>query len=110
MSADQIVADLLSKEFDDETKEGILNDFHAPPGSDRYKAFGYAFMRGEFGRWIRNSYGLWRADNPHVEVNPPPNAQNIIDHPLFPDNYSGMIIERFVEAFKKKHKSGFSLP
>jgi hypothetical protein len=44
------------------------------------------------GMMMRNYYGLWHKENPFVYLNPPPNADGIIDHPMFPDNISGRII------------------
>lgn len=45
------------------------------------------------GMRLRNRFGLWRADNPHVKLEAEPNAQGIVDHPKFPDNLSGDILE-----------------
>lgn len=104
MSADEIVADLLTKEFDKETTRALLDDFVPPPDADRITAICFHFAHSEFSRWIRNAYGLWDESNPHVLVNAPPNSEGIIDHPLFPDNFSGMIEDRFIAAFKEKYR------
>lgn len=44
------------------------------------------------GTSVRNRFGLWDPDNPHVVLNPPPNAEGIIDHPNFPDQMSHRIL------------------
>jgi hypothetical protein len=46
------------------------------------------------GRWVRNRFGLWRPDNPHTQLDPPPSdLTGLVDHPRFPDNLSGAIME-----------------
>ncbi len=58
LSPDEIVADLFHKTYDEETKIMILNNFDAPKDVSRDEMFAYAFGRMEFGRWVRNIYGL----------------------------------------------------
>lgn len=104
MNEDEILANMIansSLSFDQETIAIIRNDFKPLPDMDNYHAIGCVFMFSEFGRWLRNSYGLWAADNPHTLLNPEPNDQNIIDHPLFPDNFSGRIMDRFITHLKQ---------
>lgn len=108
MSSDQIVADLLSRKFDEESANLILSGFDPMTGTDKTERMYIAFARDNFGRQIRNSYGLWNEMNPHVVQNPEPNERGIVDHPLFPDNLSGAIMDRFIEQFKTKH-SGYEL-
>lgn len=64
----------------------------APHRPDHEGCLHYAGMS------IRNYYGLWDKKNPYTLINPPPNAEGIIDHPLHPDNLSGRIIDRVRKA------------
>ena len=110
MSAHEIVADLLSKTYPEDTMQAFLSDFKPPQGCDRDEAIAYVFFHQSFGRFIRNTYGLWNDKNPHIVLNPAPNAKGIIDHPLFPDNYSGDIMDKFIARLKQKHKkAGFEI-
>ena len=96
MNEDQILADLSNRITDPETLDVIRSNFTPKPNADQAEAFSVVYAATELGRWNRNSYGLWREDNPYTLVNPEPNEDGIIDHPLHPDNLSGRIIDRFV--------------
>ncbi len=109
MSADEIVADLLSREYDEESTQLLLSNFDISLGEDEIHRICIVFARSSFGRMIRNSYGLWSDQNPHVILNPDANAQGIVDHPLHPDNFSGAVMDRFIEAFQQK-RGCFTLP
>ena len=129
MTVDQIIADLLSQPFDEVVTAAILNDFKPPPienhaahmahcdlepyegickyGDDancpalideNMRTLHHHFAQESLLRWIRNSYGLWSKANPHVVLDP------ALDDPLFPDNLSAMIYERFAQVFKRKHR------
>lgn len=45
------------------------------------------------GQAIRNRFGLWAEDNPHVVLDPEPNADGVVDHPNHPDQASFRIIQ-----------------
>lgn len=106
MDRDQILHHLFTTGvIDPASRDLIRNNFEHPPGdeADAARAFGLnigAFERDSFGRWIRNSYGLWDPQNPHVVRDPEPNPDGVIDHPLFPDNFSGSIIDDFVSLLR----------
>lgn len=62
-----------------------------------------------FGRWIRNSCGLWLDENPHttikwaVERADPENTKHGFDaSPSHPDNYSGRVINRFAAWLRRR--------
>ncbi|QIG71664.1 hypothetical protein EVB94_193 [Rhizobium phage RHph_TM40] len=76
--------------------------FEPPADATSETKYEYHLAKIGFGRWIRNSYGLWQEDNPHVILNPSPNDEGIIDHPLFPDNLSGTIIDRLIQHYQSK--------
>jgi hypothetical protein len=104
MTEDQIVEDILEKRIDDDVRR-ILKDNFNPPLTEDEKLLGfnpYAFAQSSFGRWIRNSYGLWSMDNPHVVLNPSPNKIGVVDHPMFPDNLAGRIIDKLVQRLSEK--------
>jgi len=90
MSPDQIVENLLSIDWTDPAWGEMTESFLSCTDSIIYH-FG-------LGTWIRNSYGLWDKTNPHVKGHP--------------DDFSGIIIKRFIEAFQEKHrnKGCFTLP
>jgi hypothetical protein len=104
MNADQIFEHFISDKVEksSETKEMLATDFEPPKEASREEDMSYLFGKQQFGRWLRNSYGLWAKDNPYTVLNPKPNSQGIIDDPLFPDNYSGVIVNRITEYYKEK--------
>jgi hypothetical protein len=83
LTEDQIVADLLSKMNDRDRQtwrsillENVISGHHTT------------------GQTIRNNYQLWDAANPYTHAEAEPNADGIIDHPLFPDQVSTRIMQR----------------
>jgi hypothetical protein len=95
LSEDQILADLPNRVTDAETLALIKSNF-TPSPEHRLEAIQAIHDQIAFSRWIRNSYGLWREDNPYTLTNPPANEEGIIYHPMHPDNLSGRIVDRFV--------------
>jgi hypothetical protein len=98
MSPEQIIEDILSNRLKGNERNLIAHNFN-PPMTTEEKEFvrktGFnpnAYARTEFGRWIRNAYGLWDLNNPHVVLNAETNEGLIVD-PNFPDNLSGRIID-----------------
>jgi hypothetical protein len=95
MTEDQIVEDILQKRIDDDMRRILKHNFNPPLTEDeelqqlKLGFSPYALAQSSFGRWIRNSYGLWSMDNPHVVLNPSPNELWVVDHPMFPDNMAG---------------------
>lgn len=103
MNENEILGNFIASSsisMDAQTVAILRNDFKPTSEMDHYEAVSCALLFSEMGRWMRNSYGLWAEDNPHVVLNPEPNNQNIIDHPLFPDNFSGRILDRFIAHVK----------
>ena len=108
MNEDEIVQDIIDalKGNPGSELEGLLKsgfktepsefDLTTPPFSN----FLDTYAKISFGRYLRNTYGLWQEDNPHVCINPDPNADGIIDHPRHPDNLSGTIIDRLIEYYR----------
>lgn len=102
LSEDEIVVDLLQKILADpetikmwrDPASWVMPPMHegAPPASENAGRLMFMHMS------IRNHYGLWRNDNPYVILNPEPTAEGIIDHPQFPDNLSGRIVDRIRSA------------
>lgn len=65
------------------------------------------FLHHTVGQAVRNRFGLWDPDNPHVVLDPEPNAEGIIDHPNFPDQASHRIMLAVwdrINAEKKKEE------
>ncbi|RUW56373.1 hypothetical protein [Mesorhizobium sp. M8A.F.Ca.ET.021.01.1.1] len=46
------------------------------------------------GTSIRNEFGLWDPANPYTKHDAAPNAQGVIDDPLFPDQVSHEILKK----------------
>lgn len=88
--------------MDREEIDMLINDFQPPENADDNEKIIYSFARYNSGRIIRNRYGLWDKNNPYVILDPKPNVNGIIDHPLFPDNYSGEILEKFITKLKEQ--------
>lgn len=106
MTEDQILADLPKRITDPADLALIRNNFEADPSEPSAimcEEIGInlgGYVASSLGRWMRNSYGMWHPENPHIVLNPAPNAEGIIDHPRFPDNLSGEIIKRFVASLQ----------
>lgn len=87
LSPNEIVEDMLSR-----TEEPFTADWLATHTMSE---------REEFLRWIRNSYGMWKQDNPYVVINDPAsNFEGVRDFPLFPDNLSMHLCDRFIQWAK----------
>jgi len=50
------------------------------------------YLHHTVGQAIRNRFGLWDPDNPHVVLDPEPNGEGVVDHPNFPDQASHRIM------------------
>jgi len=61
------------------------------PETRRSKRLEAIWTKINFGRWIRNAYGLWDRKNPYVKLA----AEG--DDPMHPDNVSGRIMDKLVE-------------
>lgn len=94
MSEDQILVHLHTNTTDKSTIDWLKRKMAPESGESE---FFNNYQRGAFSRFIRNSYGMWHVDNPHVAVNDPVNNfEGVITDPRFPDNLSATIVDRLV--------------
>ena len=100
LDQNEIFEDIVSKLTDLETKHLLASNFTPNPYGSKTEKLSIIMQRSSFGRWLRNSYDLWNVDNPHTQINVPPNSDGIIDNPLFPDNYSEVIIQKLVSYYQ----------
>lgn len=113
MDAEQIASDIITTKIQDhKTIDWIYNNYTDKDRKQPVYADGTpmeinfdAFEQSQFGRWIRNSYGLWDPANPYTGPNPVlkdgyTRTNGIIDDPRFPDNYSGFVMEMLVEKIR----------
>lgn len=80
---DMIIADLASALTTDTLRwfsEAHINDL--------------SLLHHTYGMDIRNTYGLWDFENPHVALRPPKMENGVVTDPKFPDNMSQRIIEK----------------
>ena len=90
LTFDEIVEDLPIRISEEDSKF-----FSEMKGDDHIS------LHHTFGRWIRNSYGLWESTNPFTDI-----SENVaMDSDEHPDNYSGLIIEAFHKSISEKMKS-----
>lgn len=107
MSANQILADIVQNRMSLDLQKLLTFDFSPPVSQDeRIRRMNENFnpdshARMMFGRWIRNSYGLWEATNPHTMRQLDESAvRNGVDyHPCHPDSFSDEIITRLVAYY-----------
>lgn len=110
MSEGEIVDDIIANRTEKQMRRIIGYNFDPPLTAEEREAFlktrfnAYHFMRSEFGRWIRNSYGLWDKANPYTVPDPEPNADGVLDHPRHPDNITGRIINELVRRLRLPEK------
>ena len=52
-------------------------------------------------RGIRNYYGLWHANNPHIEAEDVEITDGVITDPRHPDNFSGRVVDRVKAELKR---------
>lgn len=101
MDESQILADLPRRVTDDADLALMRRNFVARLDADmtrKARSLGMdvgATVRSQFGRWIRNSYGMWHESNPHW-MEGRPSADGVMRDTRHPDNASGRIIEAFV--------------
>lgn len=111
MSEGEIVDDIIANRTETKMRRIIGYNFDPPLSEDEKDAVrktgfnAYAYLRVEFGRWIRNSYGLWDKANPYTVPDPEPNADGVIDHPRHPDNITGRIIDELVRRLRMLPRS-----
>jgi hypothetical protein len=103
MDANEIVRDILHNRLEEDSKNLLKNKFieQDPEMLEMSKETGLdtgVFAKMEFGRWIRNSYGLWNEDNPYTMVKWTEYGQTP-DSMFHPDNFSHEIIERLIYNF-----------
>ena len=105
MSIDQIVEDLQSAGRLDSAMERVLakrftfselateedREFNTKTGFNPY-----AHEYIAFGRWIRNSYGMWDPQNPYTS------SEAGTDDIKHPDNMSGEVLERLMSFYENK--------
>lgn len=105
MNADEIIADIVLNRLSDSDTVKLVQDGFQPEVTeeDRLQVIktGFnpaAYAKVAFGRWIRNSYGLWAEDNPHTLAHPQMTEDP--DCPYHPDNLSGDILEEVIRRVR----------
>lgn len=62
-----------------------------------------AMIHHGFGTWVRNTYNLWHAENPHTLKGYEPELKDGVDYsPRHPDAVSGRIIEALYKKLKEQ--------
>ena len=107
MSEPQMVNYMISLLQDEKSMMIIASNFYFDPyQTEESKQMSLhtvlnmrAYYKTTFGRQIRNTFGLWHRQNPYVFLDAEPNEENIIDHPLHPDQVSARVIAELVNYY-----------